>query len=502
MTPRKIDIWQNAVKQVETLLSLSDEGRFSSLERCHHLRSLAGPYHRRSASGIWSSCWTDFLNRTLWRQHLFNQRTAALCLEQICGFNALLSSTGSGRSKILVIAPNDVIEPTTGGAARVHGLCAEWGKEVDVDIVCVTRWWKEPERLSLYPGVTIMSVPMSPKAEEAAQARQAQFGEASVLLTLGDPDISFPLFDELVRLKAKTSSAVILINPFLIERVRAVVPDKPLFCDLHDFLIDYIGRMAGSCREAALERLRQIESEALKTVEIAFVVSQEDAHRIEEVYPDARGKLCVVPNGVSCESSRRFLPTESRRLGRAFGLEEPVVAFLGSVLWWNIDAMQMIAENLAPERRHALWIVVGVEEDEFRRRSGCRTLPPNLIFEGCVAQSRKEAILALSTIAIAPMRFGTGSSLKIPDYVAHGKTVISTPIGVRGYPELESALQIVELDRFPEAIDDVIELISHNATSLDSSAAKAWEIVRGHYDWTVIAPRGLSVIQNASAKAS
>ena len=60
----------------------------------------------------------------------------------------------------------------------------------------------------------------------------------------------------------------------------------------------------------------------------------------------------------------------------------------------------------------------------------------NVVLTGPVSEEAKEAILSLADVAWAPMKSGTGSSLKIPEYIAHGKMVVGTPIGFRGFEEL------------------------------------------------------------------
>ena len=103
--------------------------------------------------------------------------------------------------------------------------------------------------------------------------------------------------------------------------------------------------------------------------------------------------------------------------------------------------------------------------------------------------------VALADVALAPMRSETGSSLKIPEDIAHGKTVVGTPIGLRGYEALF---------RFPSAVapDDMVAPLAEGWTRLqrdpesDSTAcreARNW--VKRKLDWSVAAQSRMTALE-------
>ncbi len=160
--------------------------------------------------------------------------------------------------------------------------------------------------------------------------------------------------------------------------------------------------------------------------------------------------------------------------------------FIGSVLPWNIHAMKDIVERFATANQDAMWVIVGVDEPEFRRLSGSSARASNVIFAGRVSEPDKEAIFALSSLAVAPMREGTGSSLKIPDYIAHGKPVVSTAVGVRGYPRLEAVVEVVTIEQVADCVRQRLVELEEAPSALDARADSAWQVVRAHFDWQVI----------------
>ena len=81
---------------------------------------------------------------------------------------------------------------------------------------------------------------------------------------------------------------------------------------------------------------------------------------------------------------------------------------------------------------------------------------------------------------------GTGASLKIPDYLAHGKMVISTPIGMRGFPWLEPYVHVAEREDFVGRLEKFIHAMQHDSVALERNAKEACDVVKNTLDWNVV----------------
>ncbi len=169
--------------------------------------------------------------------------------------------------------------------------------------------------------------------------------------------------------------------------------------------------------ERDLGKLQRFEQEAVAGAAKAFVCAEEDRRAF------VGENLIVVPNGVVVPPLRKRPVTQ------------PVVLFLGNfaagpgspngdALVWFIGEVWplVLRETPAAECR-----IVGRMSDDIRSRvagaAGVRVMGFVESLEGAFAAAR---------VSVAPLRFGTGTRIKIIDAWAHGCPVVSTAAGAAG----------------------------------------------------------------------
>ena len=108
----------------------------------------------------------------------------------------------------------------------------------------------------------------------------------------------------------------------------------------------------------------------------------------------------------------------------------------------------------------------------------------NVLFFGIVSEIEKYELYKLADIAINPMTSGSGTNLKILDYLSAGIPTITTPIGARGL-DIESNVHAVicDLENFSENIMKVIS----NPHLQQLLRKRGRELVEKQYDWAIIA---------------
>lgn len=482
---------------VELLKEHQQYGPRTAYDICQRLeecRALMGPYQAPPGKGRLHRAFTFLLNKLFWRQHTFNQNVLrglqdALMLLPEIGRNA------PDRPMIAVLVPYDIAENTTGGSSRLWGLCEALAEYYRIQVLTVVRWWKTPERKVIYPGVELFSFPMPAPVENEIERNAARLGNASPFLSMIDPANAFASLDGYLARMGPQYRAVIMDSPYLFDRLRKACPSVPLIYETPNVNIEFFGRMAGDKRDVAIPLLKEVEARAIADARSILCVCDRDRDVLVGHYPAARGKIHVVPNGVAVSHAYRVRPSESIRLAKLYNMNTPAVLFVGSVLEANIRAMEFIVGRLATSRPHVLWVIVGITRKQYAECGGKGTIPANVLFTGRITESEKEAVMALCRLAIAPMEIGTGSSLKIPDYIAHGKPVVATEIGLRGFEYLAGAVDVVALDGVASAVGRRLDELEKDPAALDAREADAFEIVRRNLDWPVMARQVQALVE-------
>jgi glycosyltransferase involved in cell wall biosynthesis len=107
-------------------------------------------------------------------------------------------------------------------------------------------------------------------------------------------------------------------------------------------------------------------------------------------------------------------------------------------------------------------------------------------------------LIASSWVSIAPIKKGGGTRLKILEAMALGTPVVSTPKGSEGLNgQRDEHLFIADT---PSAFaNKVIELLEDSGLRQRISD-NAYQFVREQYDWAVVMPRFLNLVDRVGAK--
>lgn len=128
-------------------------------------------------------------------------------------------------------------------------------------------------------------------------------------------------------------------------------------------------------------------------------------------------------------------------------------------------------------------------------------LPSNMRLLGVIDEKQKSIILSSVDLAINPMVSGSGSNLKMLDYMASGTPVISTSFGARGLSIVAGIHYIQsDIDNFGTAIMDFF--VTMDASDKLQMAKVASESAFNHYEWEVISKIGLDDIFNKSSSSA
>ncbi len=171
--------------------------------------------------------------------------------------------------------------------------------------------------------------------------------------------------------------------------------------------------------EEEARRWRRLQGRAARAVGSLVVCSQLDADRLGA---PRTTRVCVVPNGYPVVDA----PPDHRHAGTP-----PVVLFQGTLRYPpNAHAARFLVDEIGPALR-------AVVPDVRLRLVGLTTPglaelddPPTVTLVGQVPDIGVE--LAAADLVLVPIRFGSGTRVKIIEAFAHGVPVVSTTLGAEG----------------------------------------------------------------------
>jgi glycosyltransferase involved in cell wall biosynthesis len=174
--------------------------------------------------------------------------------------------------------------------------------------------------------------------------------------------------------------------------------------------------------------------------------------------------------------------------------DKKTVLFVGSNYKPNAEAVDFIVNVLAHELPGFQFLIMGGVGDPYLQslRSSAELVPRNVKFFGTVDEELRNTIYKASDIAINPMLSGSGTNIKMFDYMAAGIPVISTHRGARGIEAPNDTFIVCEASEFVKNI----QMVLYNKTLLREMSKKAREFVEDKFDWKIIAQSAYSVIQS------
>jgi glycosyltransferase involved in cell wall biosynthesis len=213
----------------------------------------------------------------------------------------------------------------------------------------------------------------------------------------------------------------------------------------HNVELDYA--LAGSSSKVGRflgRRVAVLERRAVQTSDLVVACTEADGNRLIQLYGPLNG-LAVVSNGFDENEMWGMEHTPREKIRTELGLhpEELAILFIGGRAAHNRRAVRFLEDGLLPRLgRPARLILAG--ECARPRRNG-RVLALGRV-------DRLQPLLAAADVAVNPVESGSGSNVKLAEYLAAGVPVVTTPVGLRGYEAYRHLVTVAELDEFVEAV--------------------------------------------------
>jgi glycosyltransferase involved in cell wall biosynthesis len=366
--------------------------------------------------------------------------------------------------RLVCLAPDAVVPPANGSAARTVGLAA--AVKPHLAAVEIHSFSPAPQPARGLDGLDVVHLPLPVAGLPRARYLAAALFGANLGFRFPHP--------------LDGRALVQLESPLLFEAARRAGLGS-FVLDAHNVYQDMTAFPQASLRDRVFYRLtrrRQARMEAECWARAAHVIfcSEVDRDRAERLLPGVAAKSSIVPN---CVDVNRFSP----RPAGAFGRGGPVL-FMGTTRYPpNFFAIQEICREVAPALPDLEFQIVG--DAVWAPPSA----PPNVRFLGRVPSTAEP--LATAQVAIAPVRHGSGTRLKLLEYFAAGLPVVCTAKAAEGL-DVEDGRHLRLVDT-PREMVEAVRALHADARACAALGAAARALVQARYDWGAQVPGLLGV---------
>jgi glycosyltransferase involved in cell wall biosynthesis len=234
------------------------------------------------------------------------------------------------------------------------------------------------------------------------------------------------------------------------------------------------------------------EGRILKSCDLCFAVSKNDCEQFSSLYGVMPGLL---PNGVDFGMDRPSI-TEISAVRDRFGLTDESILFMGLYAYPpNGEAVRFLIEEVMPDlhrmRPDLRLVITG---------GGPSNAPGWLVSTGILPRRDLDALLCCCQAGVAPIFQGSGTRLKILEYMLAGLPVVSTRKGAEGL-DLEDERHVLYAETGEEFQDALVLVLSDRKLSQDLSI-NAGQLVRLKFDWTPILRQFAQQLETATASTN
>ncbi|WP_250628524.1 glycosyltransferase [Pinirhizobacter soli] len=381
-----------------------------------------------------------------------------------------------------------------GGRQRLLGLYHALGEDIQATYIGSYDWPGELFRdQQLSPGLREIIVPLTVAHHEAARAA-AESVEGRVVI-----DCMFsrqahlsPEYLRVAREYMAHADVVVFSHPWAFPPLEAdLKPEQLVVYDSQNvesiLRTDLHGELASA--DDVLRVVVADEYALCRRADLILACSHEDREAFARLFKLDIEKMRVVPNGIFA-FSHAVPDFESRCQAKSnLGLPgKPVALFVGSNYAPNNDAARFIANDLAKALPSVHFAIVG----------GCgaalagMVVPDNVHVLGQLDELIKQQWLTAADVALNPLTQGSGTSIKMFDFMAAGLPVIATGAGARGIIRTGTrAFATVPLARTGAAVESLVT--DDEVRRLMGAAGR--KLVEDFYAWERISPRAGRLFQ-------
>ena len=362
-----------------------------------------------------------------------------------------------------------IVPATSGGETRLYELYSALSRHHNVRLI--SSAWHDRPTSTIRHGANFREI----QVQKHPQVSRI-YSELSQI-TSSSADISGPAvylgglipseLHEVYFQQYGNADVVIHDSPFTISYdVMAGIDTLPRIYNSYNCETQLYSQMhSGVDAQRIVNIVREAEQRLLEVSDLVTCCSEDDQELLIAL-ANRPIKTAIIPNG--------GVPRRPREIATTSVLK---AVFVGSQHYPNREAASFISQCIAPKLPDIEFYIVGNCLDAGDQPENVRRL-------GFLSDEEKDIILRSCDIALNPMSIGSGSSLKVTEYLSYGLPIISTRFGVRGLG-LTPGQEYLEADRINFV--NLLTEIEKNRAGANQIGENALSYFRNTLTWPSIA---------------
>lgn len=404
----------------------------------------------------------------------------------------------STRKIKLLVTDNQVLDPPIGGGrARIYNLYKNFdGSKFDITYLGTFDWLGPEDREQMLDThFKEILVPMTVPHIVIDNMISRLCRKTTLDVTIPYLMRFTPKYQRKLKELIKGVDAVIVAHPWVYQYVKDEMNKSKkkvaLVYDSQNFEYGVKKKILGDSLLGNFisKKVKEVEKELVHESDTIFACSHEDASSFSNEYSAEKEKIVIIPNGASLKNISVPGNDEKIMYRDKYNFTGTTVVFLASGGYEPNDrAAEFILFELAPQIKNVNFILIGSVCDSISKKLKDRmqALGENVTMMGVVNEEDKLKLLKSADIALNPITIGSGTNIKIFDYLAVGLPIITTPVGARGIDLINNENAIIcDLSGFSEAI----RILSNDNVLRDRISNNGRKLVEEKYDWRKIAKK-------------
>ena len=239
-----------------------------------------------------------------------------------------------------------------------------------------------------------------------------------------------------------------------------------------------------------LKTAKEKEKFAVESADAVFVVSEDDMKILTSEFNSDKSRFHIIPNGVDTSTLTVVSREEREEAKKRLGLQgKKVILFTGSKHPPNFQALREILRiSRQSDWQSTVFLIAGRLGEGFRNTQ-------KVIFSGYVNDIQQ--YFRAADVAINPMISGSGTNVKMLQYLASGIPTITTPLGAQGLG-VEDGRHVIlsDINDFQAKINELMgDEVKQNELCKNGRL-----LVEERYDWRKVAQREIGVYERLMLK--